>query len=306
MFTRVKKFFDSELSMNDLFGSFQSNFLAYLFILPQLVVIGIFFIYPTIKSFRMSMFRSVPFRGLVNFVGLKNFIDIFQSPAYLQSIVVTLIFGLLVTVLGVGVSLVIAKMLDVVVRGVGFYQAAVIWPYAISPTIAGIIWGFLFHPSHGSISYFLPFELNWLTNGEEALVLVILAATWRQLGYNIAFYIAGLKAIPTSFQEAAVVDGANGWQRFWRITFPMLSPITFFLVTMNLIYAFFRTFGLIHALTQGGPAGYTNLMIYKVYTDGFTDLRLGYSAAQSVILLLFVAGITMFQFKFAERRVAYQ
>jgi len=288
------------------FGSFDSSLLAYLFALPQLAVISIFFIYPTALSLRSSLFRSVPFRGLVEFIGIRNFIDLLTSSSYHQSLMVSAIFALSVTIIGVGVSLVLATLTDRIAKFAGFYRAALIWPYAISPTIAGVVWGFLFHPTYGVVSYYSPIRIDWLSNGWQALFLLVVAATWRQLGYNIAFYVAGLQSIPQSLEEAAVVDGANGWQRFWRITFPMLTPITFFLLTMNFIYASFRTFGMVHALTGGGPAGFTNILIYKVYTNGFIDLKLGYSAAQSVMLLVFVAGISWFQFRYTERRVAYR
>jgi sn-glycerol 3-phosphate transport system permease protein len=284
---------------------FKNKGLPYLLVLPQFLIVVIFILYPTFQSLKMSLFLTSVFSDEQTFVGLRNFVELFVSSDYLRSIQVSLIFSGSVTVFGLGISLLISTVVERNIRGVSVYRTALIWPYALSPAVTGAIWMFLTHPSYGILTYLLHVKLNWILNGAHALVLISVAAVWRMLGYNIAFYIAGLQAIPLSIKEAADLDGANAFQKFARITFPLLSPTTFFLLTMNLVYSFFETFGLIHTVTQGGPAGMTEIMVYRAYKDGFINLIPDLSAAQSVILLVLCVGIITLQFKYIDRRVHY-
>jgi len=284
---------------------FSNKKLPYLLSIPQFVIVTIFILYPTYKSLELSLFTTSIFGGNKVFVGLQNFNDLFSSPDYLKTVVVSLIFAGGVTIIGLALSLLISVLINNALKGLTIYRTAFIWPYALSPAVAGAIWMFIMHPSYGILTSILPFELNWILNGNHALILIIVAATWRMLGYNIAFYLAGLQSVPVSLREAAALDGASGFQKFFRITFPLLTPTTFFLLTMNLVYSFFRTFGLIHTVTKGGPSGMTEIMVYKTYKDGFINLVPGLSAAQSVILLAIVIGIISFQFKYLERKVHY-
>jgi len=284
---------------------FSNKKLPYLLSLPQLIIVTIFILYPTYKSLELSLFRTSIFGGNKTFVGLQNFTDLFSSPDYLKTVVVSLVFAGGVTIIGLALSLFISVLVNNAMRGLTIYRTAFIWPYALSPAVAGAIWMFIMHPSYGIINSIFPFELDWILNGQHAIILITIAATWRMLGYNIAFYIAGLQSVPVSLKEAASLDGASGFQRFFRITFPLLTPTTFFLLTMNLVYAFFDTFGLIHTVTKGGPSGMTEIMVYKTYKDGFINLVPGLSAAQSVILLVIVIGLITVQFRFLERKVHY-
>lgn len=284
---------------------FKNKKLPYLLSLPQLIIVTIFILYPTYKSLELSLFRTSIFGTGKTFVGLQNFNDLFTSPDYLRTLVVSLIFAGGVTIIGLSLSLLISVLVNNALKGLTVYRTAFIWPYALSPAVAGAIWMFIMHPSYGIVSNILPFELNWVLNGRHALILIIIAATWRMLGYNIAFYIAGLQSVPVSLREAAALDGASGFQKFFKITFPLLTPTTFFLLTMNMVYAFFDTFGLIHTVTKGGPSGMTEIMVYKTYKDGFINIVPGLSAAQSVILLVIVIGLIALQFRFLERKVHY-
>lgn len=288
---------------------FRNRWLPYVLVLPQMAITLVFFFWPAFESLRLSLFRSSPFGDRSVFVGLENFRRLLSSPDYYASIVNTAIFSGSVTVFAVGVGLFVAALASQQIRGLTAYRAALLWPYGIAPPVAGIIFLFIFHPSYGILPYFLSFvtsyEFNWLLKGWVAMVLVILATVWTHLGYNIAFYLAGLLAIPGSVLEAASVDGAGGIRRFLYVVFPLLSPITFFLVVANMVFSFFETFGVIHAVTQGGPGGATEIMVFKVYKDGFIGLNLGSSAAQSVILMAVVIGLTMIQFRYLERRVTY-
>ncbi|MGM0445418.1 MAG: carbohydrate ABC transporter permease [Bacillota bacterium] len=284
---------------------FKNKKLPYLLSLPQLVIVTIFILYPTYKSLELSLFRTSIFGTGKTFVGLQNFNDLFTSPDYLKTLIVSLIFAGGVTIIGLSLSLLISVLVNNALKGLTIYRTAFIWPYALSPAVAGAIWMFIMHPSYGIVSNILPFELNWVLNGRHALILIIIAATWRMLGYNIAFYIAGLQSVPVSLREAAALDGASGFQKFFKITFPLLTPTTFFLLTMNMVYAFFDTFGLIHTVTKGGPSGMTEIMVYKTYKDGFINIVPGLSAAQSVILLVIVIGLIALQFRFLERKVHY-
>ena len=288
---------------------FKNRGLPYLLVLPQVVVTLVFFFWPAFESLRLSFFRSSAFGDKVVFIGLENFQKLLVSSDYYQSVVNSFIFAFGVTALGVGAGLFVAALATQSVRGLVAYRTAVLWPYGIAPPIAGIIFLFMFHPSYGVLPYWLSFvtayEFNWLLQGWVAMALVIIATAWTHVGYNIAFYLAGLLAIPTSVLEAASVDGAGAIRRFRLIVFPLLAPITFYLVVVNLIFSFFGSFGMIHAVTQGGPGGATEIMVFKVYKDGFIGLNLGSSAAQSVILMLVVIGLTALQFRFVEKRITY-
>jgi len=288
---------------------FKNRGLPYLLVLPQVVVTLVFFFWPAFESLRLSFFRTSAFGDKVVFIGLENFRKLLVSSDYYQSVVNSFIFAFGVTALGVGAGLFVAALATQSVRGLTAYRTAVLWPYGIAPPIAGIIFLFMFHPSYGVLPYWLSFvtvyEFNWLLQGWVAMALVIIATAWTHVGYNIAFFLAGLLAIPTSVLEAASVDGAGAIRRFRLIVFPLLAPITFYLVVVNLIFSFFGPFGMIHAVTQGGPGGATEIMVFKVYKDGFIGLNLGSSAAQSVILMLVVIGLTALQFRFVEKRITY-
>ncbi|MBI2524383.1 MAG: sugar ABC transporter permease [Candidatus Rokubacteria bacterium] len=288
---------------------FKNRGLPYLLVLPQLAVTLVFFFWPAFESLRLSFFRTSAFGDRVVFVGLENFRKLLVSGDYYQSVVNSFIFAFGVTALGVGAGLFVAALATQNVRGLTAYRTAVLWPYGIAPPIAGIIFLFIFHPSYGVLPYWLSFvtayEFNWLLKGWVAMALVVIATAWTHVGYNIAFFLAGLLAVPTSVLEAASVDGAGALRRFRLIVFPLLAPITFYLVVVNLFFSFFSSFGMIHAVTQGGPGGATEIMVFKVYKDGFIGLNLGSSAAQSVILMLVVIGLTALQFRFVEKRITY-
>jgi sn-glycerol 3-phosphate transport system permease protein len=248
------------------------KFLPYILIAPSIAVIFIFLIGPFGQSIYESFFVSTPFGTRTIYVGLRNYIRLFSSPDYLNSVVATFKFAAFVIIIGLSISLAIAQLLNQKIRGVGFYQVALIWTYAISPTIAGVIWASMFAPATGLIPYIVSklsggYTMNWMTNGQLALFIVAAAATWKMLGYNIIFFLAGLQNVPDEFLEAAQIDGASPWKAFWRITFPMLSPTTSFLLFVNMLYAFFQVFGLIDIMTRGGPGNATELLVYKLYRD---------------------------------------
>lgn len=287
---------------------FKHKTLPYLLVLPQLFITLVFFIWPAFQALYQSLLEQDPFGLSTAFVGLANFKAIFSDPIYLNSIKVTVVFSLSVAALAMALALFLAVMANRVLRGGTIYKTLIIWPYAIAPVIAGVVWFFMFNPTVGIMTFFLKgLGLDWdhTLNGFQALVLVIIAAAWRQLSYNFLFFLAGLQAIPQSFIEAAAIDGAGPSQRFWTIVFPLLSPTSFFLIVMNIVYSFFETFGVIHAITGGGPYYSTNIMVFKVYHDGFLSLDLGGSAAQSVILMALVISLTVIQFRYIERRVHY-
>ena len=288
---------------------FKNKWLPYILILPQIAVTIVFFFWPAFTSLRLSVYRTSPFGDRTFFVGLQNFQRLLQSPEYQKSLINTLIFSGSVTILGVILSLGIALLLNQAIRGLTFYRTAILWPYGIALPVAGIIWMFMLHPSFGIIPFWLrdiiDFDFDWILKGDAAMLLVILTAIWTNLGYNVAFFLAGLQAIPTSLIEASLVDGATSLKAVRYITLPLLSPTTFFLLVMNLIYSLFDTFGLIDAVTKGGPGGATEILIYKTYRDGIISLNLGSSAAQSVILMIVATLLTVFQFQFIERRVSY-
>jgi sn-glycerol 3-phosphate transport system permease protein len=287
---------------------FRSWWLPYALILPQIAVTLVFFFWPAGQALYQSVFIQDAFGGNLQFVGLDNFRELFNDEHYLASFRVTAVFSVLVAGLGLSVSLVLAVFADRVVRGATAYKTLLIWPYAVAPAIAGVLWVFLFNPSIGIVAFWLKrvgVEWNYLLNGDQALLLVVMAAVWKQVSYNFLFFLAGLQSIPKSLLEAAAIDGAGPVRRFATIVFPLLSPTTFFLLVVNLVYAFFDTFAIIDASTSGGPGQATEILVYKVYKDGFKGLDLGGSAAQSVILMLIVITLTVVQFRFVEKKVQY-
>ena len=287
---------------------FKHKFLPYLLVAPQIAITLIFFIWPASQAVYQSVLQEDPFGLSSTFIGLANFVDIFTDEIYLHSIYVTAVFSLSVAVIAMSVSLLLAAMADRVIKGATAYKTLIIWPYAVAPAVAGVLWYFLFNPTVGIIALYmkvLGYEWNHSLNGGQAMSLVIIAAAWREISYNFLFFLAGLQAIPKPFIEAAAIDGASPLKRFWTITFPLLSPTAFFLIVMNIVYAFFDTFGVIHVITDGGPDNATNIMVYKVYHDGFLSLDLGGSAAQSVVLMIIVISLTVIQFRYIERKVNY-
>ena len=288
---------------------FRSTWLPWLLVAPQLIIVLVFFFWPAGQALLQSVQQEDAFGTSVEFVGLENFRNLWEDSAYLDSFKTTLLFSALVAVLGLGLSLMLAVMADRVVRGAGIYKTLLIWPYAVAPAVAGVLWLFMFAPSIGIVSYWLRaagLDWNHLLNSGHAMALIVMAAVWKQISYNFLFFLAGLQSIPKSLIEAAAIDGAGPWRRFWSVQFPLLSPTTFFLLVMNAVYAFFDTFGIVDAATQGGPGQDTSILVYKVYHDGFKALDLGGSAAQSVVLMIMVVALTIFQFRFIEKRVNYQ
>jgi len=289
---------------------FRSRWLPYLLVFPQVAVTVVFFFWPALKSLQLSLYRVSPFGDNMSFVGLENFAKLLGDPEYYQSVVNSFVFAGGVTLLSVGGSLVMAALATQKIRGLSAYRTLLLWPYGISSAVAGIIFLFIFHPTYGVLPYFLSFitdyEFNWLLKGWIAMALVVTATAWTHLGYNIAFFVAGLLAIPGAVLEAADVDGAGPLRRFTAIVFPLVSPITFYLVVLNMVFAFFESFGVIDAVTKGGPGDATMIMVYKLYKDGFIGLNLGSSGAQSVILMALVIGLTMLQFRYAEKKVTYR
>ena len=287
---------------------FRSRWLPWLLLAPQVAVIAVFFFWPAAQALLQSLQQSDAFGLSTEWVGLENFRNLWNDESYLDSFKTTAIFSLLVATLGIGVSLLLAVFADRVIKGAMVYRTLLIWPYAVAPAVAGVLWLFMFAPSIGIVSYALrQLGLNWnhLLDADHAMVLIVLAAVWKQISYNFLFFLAGLQSIPKSLIEAAAIDGARPWRRFWTIVFPLLSPTTFFLLVINVVYAFFDTFGIIDAATQGGPGKDTSILVYRVYYDGFKALDLGGSAAQSVVLMVIVIALTVVQFRFVERKVNY-
>ena len=286
------------------------KFLPYILIAPSIAVIFIFLIGPFAQSIYESFFVSTTFGTNTIYVGLRNYIRLFSSPDYLNSVTATFKFAAFVIIIGLSISLAIAQLLNQKIRGVGFYQVALIWTYAISPTIAGVIWASMFAPATGLIPYIVSklsggYTLNWMTNGQLALFIVAAAATWKMLGYNIIFFLAGLQNVPNEFLEAAHIDGASPWKAFWRITFPMLSPTTSFLLFVNMLYAFFQVFGLIDIMTRGGPGNATEILVYKLYRDGFIHLNTGSASAQSFIIFFVISVVAIIQLRIVTRKAIY-
>ena len=288
--------------------TFRNPWLPYLLLAPQVVITLIFFIWPASQALFQSMLVEDPFGLRSEFVWFQNFAELFADPLYADSLLITAVFSISTTFLALSSGLLLAVMADRVIKGATAYKGALLWPYAVAPAVAGVLWLFLFSPANGIIAQTLRtlgYDWNHVLNGGEAMLLVVLAAAWKQIAYNFLFFLAGLQMIPKSLLEAAAIDGAGPGKRFWTIIFPLLSPTTFFLLVVNVVYAFFDTFGIIHAVTSGGPAGATNILVYKVYSDGFIGLDLGGSAAQSVVLMAIVITLTVVQFRYLERRVQY-
>ena len=287
---------------------FRSGWLPWLLIAPQMAVILVFFFWPAGQAVFQSLQQQDPFGTSIEFVGLQNFRQIFEDPSYIESFKTTAFFSILVAGLGLTISLVLAVFAERVVRGGTFYRTLLILPYAVAPAVAAVLWVFMFSPSLGVVAYALGklgIDWNHLLDSGHAMTLIVMASVWKQISYNFLFFLAGLHSIPKSLIEAAAIDGARPWRRFWTIQFPLLSPTTFFLLVINVIYAFFDTFAIIDASTQGGPGKDTAILVYKVYYDGFKAMDLGGSAAQSVVLMAIVVALTVFQFRYVEKKVQY-
>ena len=287
---------------------FQSKWLPYALVAPQIAVTVIFFFWPALQAVYYSFILQDPFGLSTQWVWFENYVALFKDEHYLASFRITAIFSACVAVSGIVISLLLATMADRVVKGAVGYKTFLIWPYAVAPAIAGVLWAFLFAPSIGIVTYALRkngIDWNWISNGDQAMLLIVIASTWKQISYNFLFFLAGLQSIPRSLIEAAAIDGATPFRRFWTVVFPLLSPTTFYLLVINIVYAFFGTFGVVDATTQGGPATDTQILVYKVYHDGVKAADLGGSAAQSVVLMLIVIGLTIVQFRFVERKVQY-
>ena len=282
---------------------------ALCFIVPQLVVTLIFFIWPACSALMQSLFYSDAFGLSRRFAGLGNFIDLWQSSDYAMAVLVTFVIAFSVTTLTMGFGLALAVLVNGRKRSQHVYKSLLLWPYAVAPAVAAILWRFLCHPTLGWLTGALQWigvDFNYLVHANQALLVVIMTASWQQFSYNFLFFFAALKMIPPSLIDAAIIDGASSWRRFWQIIFPLLSPTTFFLLIMNLIYSFFDTFGIIHVMTNGGPGGSTTTLIYKVYKDGFVGMDPGSSSAQSVMLMLIVICLTLLQFRYLEKKVHYE
>jgi len=287
---------------------FPHRVLPYWLLLPQIVVTLVFFIWPAGQAAWMSVLQQDAFGTSITFVGLTNFKDLFEDPDYLAAVWRTAWFSVAVTSLAMIPALLLAVMADRVVRWGTFYKTALVIPYAIAPAVAGVLWLFMFNPAVGVLAWVLKqWGVDWnpALHGDQAMTLVIAAAAWKQIAYNFLFFLAGLQSIPKSLLEAASIDGASASRKFWTIVMPLLSPTTFFLLVVNMVYAFFDTFAVVHAITGGGPAKATEILVYKVYHDGVVALNLGSSSAQSVVLMLIVIALTYLQFRFVEKKVHY-
>ncbi|WP_225783862.1 sn-glycerol-3-phosphate ABC transporter permease UgpA [Xenophilus sp. Marseille-Q4582] len=287
---------------------FRSRWLPWALLLPQLAIISIFFFLPAGQALLQSLQLEDAFGMSTEWVGLANFERIFQDPGYLASFKTTALFSVLVAVSGICLALALAIFADRIVRGAMFYKTMLILPYAVAPAIAGVLWVFIFSPSIGIATWYLAkwgYTWNHLMNENQAMALIVIASVWKQISYNFLFFLAGLQSIPKALIEAASIDGAGPWRRFWSIQLPLLSPTTFFLLVINVVYAFFDTFGIIDAMTAGGPGQSTSILVYKVYQDGFKGLDLGGSAAQSVVLMMIVIALTVVQFRYVEKKVQY-
>ena len=288
---------------------FQSAWLPWVLLTPQVIIIAVFFFWPAAQAVLQSLQVQDSFGLSTEWAGLANFKQLFGDSAYLESFKVTAIFSLLVAVLGIAISLMLAVFADRIIKGALAYKTMLIVPYAVAPAVAGVLWVFMFSPSIGVVSYglakFFGFDWNHLLNSTHAMTLVVAAAVWKQISYNFLFFLAGLQSIPKSLIEAAAIDGARPWRRFWSIQFPLLTPTTFFLLVINMVYAFFDTFAIVDATTQGGPGRDTVIMVYKVYQDGVKGGDIGSSAAQSVVLMLIVVSLTVLQFRYVEKKVNY-
>ena len=287
---------------------FKSWWLPWVLLAPQVTVIVVFFFWPAGQALVQSLQRQDAFGLSVDWVGLDNFRQLWADESYLASFKTTAVFSVLVAGLGLSLSLALAVFADRVLRGAAMYKTLLIWPYAVAPAVAGVLWLFMFAPSIGIVSFALRsvgIQWNHLLDSSQAMALIVFAAVWKQISYNFLFFLAGLQSIPKSLIEAAAIDGAGPWRRFWTIVFPLLSPTTFFLLVINVVYAFFDTFAIVDAVTEGGPGKDTAILVYKVYYDGFKALDLGGSAAQSVVLMVIVIALTVVQFRYVEKRVNY-
>ena len=287
---------------------FRSIWLPWLLLAPQLIVISVFFFWPAAQALLQSFQLQDAFGISTEWVGTDNFKTLFADQAYLESFKTTAFFSLMVASLGISLSLGLAVFADRIIKGAVVYKTMLILPYAVAPAVAAVLWVFMFSPSLGVVSYFLgkfAYDWNHLLNSSQAMALIVMAAVWKQISYNFLFFLAGLQSIPKSLIEAAAIDGARPWRRFWTIQFPLLSPTTFFLLVINVVYAFFDTFAIIDASTQGGPGRDTLILVYKVYHDGFKNGDLGSSAAQSVVLMAIVVVLTVVQFRYIEKKVQY-
>jgi len=288
--------------------TFNNRLLPYLLLAPQMAITLIFFFWPSAQAVWQSLVTEDAFGGNTKFVWFQNFTSLLSDPNYYDSARLTVMFSALVAAIGLAISLLLAVMADRVLRGATLYKAILVWPYAVAPAVAGVLFGFLFNPSVGIVAWLLQhigIEFNYVINGNQALLLIVFASVWNQVSYNFLFFLAGLQSIPKSLIEAAAIDGAGPGRRFWDIAFPLLSPTGFFLLVINVIYSFVGTFGVVASLTQGGPGQSTNILVYKVFNDGFRGQDLGGSSAQSVILIVALVLLTFVQFRFIERRVHY-
>lgn len=287
---------------------FKSPWLPWVLVAPQMVIVLVFFFWPAGQALYQSVLQEDAFGTSREFVGWENFQRLFDDASYLASFKTTAVFSLWVAASSMSLALLLAVMANRVARLAGFYKTLLIWPYAVAPVVAGVLWLMLFASPYGVISYALQamgLPWNHLLDADHAMALIVMAASWKQVSYNFLFFLAGLQSIPKSLIEAAAIDGASPWRRFWTIVFPLLAPTTFFLLVMNVIYAFFDTFGTVDAATHGGPGKETSILVYKVYYDGFKALDMGGSAAQSVVLMLIVIALTVVQFRFVERKIEY-
>lgn len=287
---------------------FRNQMLPWLLLAPQLAITFIFFIWPAAQAVWQSFLSQDAFGIRTSFAGMQNYVRLWHSPEYMNSLKVTAVFSVSVTVVSMGVALLMAVAVDRMIRSTRIYTTLLVWPYAVAPAVAGILWWFIFNPTVGILPYLLDqigYDWNHISNPDQAMTLVVIASAWKQISYNFLFFVAGLQAIPASLREAAAIDGAGPVKRFFTITFPLLSPTTFFLLVVNIVYAMFETFAVIDATTEGGPAQATNIMVYKVYFDGFIGQNMGSSAAQSVILMLIVIALTVIQFRYVEKKVEY-
>jgi sn-glycerol 3-phosphate transport system permease protein len=287
---------------------FPNRVLPYALLGPQLAVTFVFFLWPAAQAFITSFQKEDAFGLKTTWVWFQNYEKLLRDPLYLQSLGATAIFAISTAALSIGLALIFALAVDRMIRSARTYTTLMIWPYAVAPAVAGVLWWFMFNPTIGIFPYIFDIvgiDWNHQLHRVDAMILVVLAASWKQVSYNFLFFVAGLQSIPMSLKEAAAIDGAGPIKRFWTIIFPLLSPTTFFLLVVNIVYAMFDTFGIIDATTEGGPAQSTNILVYKVYQDGFIGLNLGSSAAQSVLLMIIVIALTVIQFRYVERRVQY-
>ena len=287
---------------------FRSTWLPWLLLAPQLLIVMVFFFWPASQALVQSLQLQDTFGSSTEWVGLDNFRRLFNDPLYAASFQTTAFFSVMVAGLGISLSLLLAVFADRIIKGALAYKTLLILPYAVAPAVAAVLWVFMFSPSLGVVSYLLgklAYDWNHLLNGGQAMALIIMTAVWKQISYNFLFFLAGLQSIPKSLVEAAAIDGARPWRRFWTIQFPLLSPTTFFLLVINVVYAFFDTFAIVDAATMGGPGRETSILVYKVYYDGFKAMDMGGSAAQSVVLMAIVISLTVIQFRYVEKKVQY-